>query len=221
MSTVDWHAWHDDYDHPDSALGRRLRVVQEQVRLALEDCPPGPLRVVSLCAGQGHDLLGALARHPRRKDVTARLVELDPRNAALARRAAEATGLSRIEVVVGDAALTRHYNGMVPANIVLTCGVFGNITAQDIQHTVAHCSQLCTHGGTLVWTRHRKPPDLVPWICRWLEEAGFERQWLSTPNEGFSVGVHRFTGEPQPLDPSAHLFTFIGYDVLAQTMKPD
>jgi hypothetical protein len=172
---VDWHAWHDDYGQPDSALGRRLRVVQEQVRLALEDCPPGPLRAVSLCAGQGHDLLGALERHPRREDVTARLGELDPRNAALAKRAAEATGLSRVEVVVGDAALTRH----------------------------------------------RNPPDLVPWICRWLEEAGFERRWLSTPDEGFSVGVHRFTGEPQPLDPSAHLFTFIRCDVLTQTTKPD
>jgi SAM-dependent methyltransferase len=217
---VDWRAWHDGYDQPDSVLGRRLLVVQERIRLALDDCPPGRLRVVSLCAGQGHDLLGALERHPRREDVTARLVELDPRNAALAKRAAEAAGLRRIEVVVGDAALTRHYSGMVPADIVLACGVFGNITDQDIKHTVARCSQLCTNGGTLVWTRNRKPPDLVPWICRLLEEAGFERQWLSGPDEGFGVGVHRFTGEPQLLDSSARLFAFIGYDVLAQTTKP-
>jgi hypothetical protein len=217
---VDWHDWHNDYRRPESALGRRLRLVQDQVRLALGNCPPGPLRVVSLCAGQGQDLLGALAQHPRREDVTARLVELDPRNAALAKQAAEATGLDRIEVVVGDAALTHHYRGMVPANLVLACGVFGNITNQDIKRTVAHCAQLCTRSGILVWTRHRHPPDQVPWICRRLEENGFERQWLSGPDEGFSVGVHRFTGEPQPLDPSAHLFTFIGYDVLARTTNP-
>jgi hypothetical protein len=31
-----------------------------------------------MCAGQGHDVLGALPDHPRRGDVTARLVELDP-----------------------------------------------------------------------------------------------------------------------------------------------
>jgi hypothetical protein len=61
----------------------------------------------------------------------------------------------------------------------------------------------------------------VPWICRRLEQAGFELQWLSDPDEGFGVGVHRFTGQSQPLDPTARLFTFIGYDVLTQTMKPD
>jgi hypothetical protein len=33
--------------------------------------------VISLCAGQGRDLLGVLADHPRREDVRARLVELD------------------------------------------------------------------------------------------------------------------------------------------------
>jgi hypothetical protein len=213
---VDWCAWHDDYDQPDSVLGRRLRVVQEQVWLALDGCPPGPLRVVSLCAGQGHDLLGVLACHPRREDVTARMVELDPRNAAVANRTVAAAGLRRIEVVVGDAALTGYYSGLVPADIVLACGVFGNITDADVERTVAHCTQLCTKGGTLVWTRHREPPDLVPQICRWLEDGGFERQWLSGPDQGFGVGVHRFTGEPQPLDRSARLFTFIGSDVLAQ-----
>ncbi|MDQ2879760.1 MAG: class I SAM-dependent methyltransferase [Actinomycetota bacterium] len=217
---MDWCAWHDDYDQPDSVLGRRLRVVQRQVWTALDDCPPGPLRVVSLCAGQGHDLLGVLARHPRRADVTARLVELDPRNVALANRAVESADLRQVEVVMGDAASARHYNGLVPAEVVLVCGVFGNITDEDVERTVAHCAQLCTKGGTLVWTRHREPPDLVPSICRWFEDGGFERLWLSGPDEGFGVGAHRFTGEPQPLDPSARLFTFIGSDVLAQLRKP-
>lgn len=63
--------------------------------------------------------------------------------------------------MVGDAALTRHYTGMVPADIVLARGVFGNITAADIERTVAHCTQLCAAGGSLVWTRHRTPPDLA------------------------------------------------------------
>ena len=119
----------------------------------------------------------------------------------------------------------------IPADVVthlklciadtLACGVFGNITDQDIEHTLAHCAQFCAHGATLIWTRHRNLPDHVPWICRRLEQAGFERQWLSDPDESFGVGVHRFTGQPQPLDPTARLFTFIGYDVLTQTMKPD
>lgn len=202
-------------------LSRRLRIVQHEICQALDDCPPGRVRVISLCAGQGHDLLGALQCHPRRHDVTARLVELDAHNAALARRTALAAGLHRIEVVTGDAALTRHYHGMVPANMVLACGVFGNITNCDIERTLAHCSQLCAHGAILIWTRHRHGPDQVPWICRRLEQAGFYQHWLSDPHEEFGVGVHRFTGQPKPLDPTARLFTFIGYDLLTPTTATD
>ncbi|WP_345461208.1 class I SAM-dependent methyltransferase family protein [Actinoallomurus oryzae] len=125
---MDWRAWHDQYDLADSSLARRLKVVQQQVGAALDDCPPGPLRVVSLCAGQGRDLLEVLDGHPRRADVRARLVELDERNTALASAAVRAAGLDQVEVLTGDAALTDHYRGMVPADVVLVCGLFGNIT---------------------------------------------------------------------------------------------
>lgn len=57
---MDWHAWHRAYDSPDSRLRQRLRTVQERITLALDEAPPGPLRAVSVCAGQGRDLLGAL-----------------------------------------------------------------------------------------------------------------------------------------------------------------
>ncbi|MFF7882050.1 hypothetical protein ACH40F_42325 [Streptomyces sp. NPDC020794] len=50
---MDWHTWHDAYDTPNSYLGRRLALVQERVRLALDEAPPGPLTAVSVCAGQG------------------------------------------------------------------------------------------------------------------------------------------------------------------------
>jgi hypothetical protein len=75
----DWYTWHRDYDEPGTALARRLVAVQDQIRTALDAAPPGPLHAISLCAGQGRDLIGVLAHHPRRHDVTARLVELDPR----------------------------------------------------------------------------------------------------------------------------------------------
>jgi hypothetical protein len=56
----DWYTWHDDYDDPATALARRLAAVQEQIRLTLDAAPPGPLAAISLCAGQGRDLLGVL-----------------------------------------------------------------------------------------------------------------------------------------------------------------
>ena len=214
---MDWRAWHDEYDLPGSWMARRLLVVQQQIRRVLDDSPPGPLRVVSLCAGQGRDLLGVLAGHPRRDDVRARLVELDPRNTDAAENAAESAGLPGVEVVTGDAVRTEHYLDMVPADLVLVCGVFGNVTDHDIRRTAGFCTQLCATGGTVVWTRHREPPDLVPSICGWFEENGFERRFLSGPDAGFGVGVHRFTGQPGPLEPGVSMFTFIGYDELPAT----
>lgn len=211
---MDWRIWHDQYDRPDSWMAHRLEAVQTQIRAVLDSSPTGPLRVISLCAGQGRDLLEVLADHPRRKDVHARLVELDPRNTAFAEETARSAGLDHVDVVTADASLTDHYAGMTPADLVLVCGVFGNIADEDIERTIDSCAQLCRTGGTVIWTRHRAAPDRVPLICEWFEGRGFEPQWLSDPDAGFGVGVHRFTGEPQPLVTGTSMFTFVGYDVL-------
>ncbi|MCE6997844.1 class I SAM-dependent methyltransferase [Saccharothrix sp. S26] len=216
---MDWHEWHADYDVAGSTLARRLRAVQAQVRAALDESPPGPLRALSLCAGQGRDLLEVLADHPRRDDVRARLVELDPRNAAIAEAAARAAGLTGVEVLTADASLTDHYRDLAPADLVLVCGVFGNITDEDVERTVDHCAELCRTGGAVIWTRHRGAPDLVPSICAWFEDRGFDRYWLSDPNADYGVGSHRFRAAPPPLTAGARMFTFIGYDVLEGTQR--
>jgi hypothetical protein len=161
-----------------------------------------------MCAGQGRDLIPVLARHPRGRDVTARLVELDPGLAATARRAAADASLPGVEVVTGDASLTDAYAGLVPAYLVLACGVFGNITEPDIRRTVACCAQLCATGGTTLWTRGRGEPDLVPQICGWFSEDGFELSWLSDPGVKYGVGAHRFTAQPRPLAAGLRMFSF-------------
>lgn len=57
---VDWRAWHEDYEDPNSALGQRLVLVQMQVLAALGRAAPGPVKVISVCAGQRHDLVDLL-----------------------------------------------------------------------------------------------------------------------------------------------------------------
>jgi Putative methyltransferase len=208
----DWYAWHADYDRPGSGLARRLAWVQDRIRAALDDAPPGPLRAISLCAGQGRDLIGVLADHPRRDEVTARLVELDPRNTEIARHLAAEANLAKVEIVTGDAALTSQYADLVPAGLVLACGLFGNMTDAHIERTIDYCTQLCATGGTVVWTRGRWEPDLVPQVCAWFEERGFERLWLSDPGYPQCCGAHRFAGTPAPLEEGAAMFAFTGHE---------
>jgi len=205
----DWAEWHRDYDDPGSLLSRRGERVQGHLRAELERAPAGDIRLISLCAGQGRDVIGVLTGHPRRDDVRARLVELDERNVAVARQAAQAAGLDGVEVRQADAGITDAYGGAVPAQIVVACGVFGNITGRDIQATVAALPSLCAPGALVLWTRHRRPPDLTPAIRSWFGGAGFGEEAFDISQDGFmSVGAHRLTGEPAALRPGHRLFTF-------------
>jgi hypothetical protein len=146
MEQRDWLEWHRPYDDPASPLAQRLDLVQGAFRAALDRCAPGAIGVVSMCAGQGRDVIGVLADHPRAADVEARLVEWDERIVDVARDAAARAGLSGVTVVAGDAGVTDAYGGAVPAEIVLACGVFGNISDDDIERTVAALPSLCAAG---------------------------------------------------------------------------
>ena len=212
QTVMDWRTWHADYEDTDSALARRLVVVQEQIRAALDRAAPGPLRAISICAGQGHDLIGVLVGHPRRADITARLVEIDEHNVLIARRSVHAAGLDTVEVVAGDASVTDAYAGAVPADLILLCGVLGNISAADIASTVRRLPLLCAPAATVIWTCHRHPPDFTPFIRETFEKDGFaELSFEDSPP--FGVGVNRLLASPQPFQDGIRLFEFVGYDV--------
>jgi hypothetical protein len=163
-----------------------------------------------MCAGQGRDVIGVLATHPRTGDVDARLVELDERNVDFARRSASEANLDKVDIVCGDAGMTDSYAGAVPAHVVLACGIFGNVSDDSIAKTVAALPVLCEAGAVVIWTRHRLPPDLNPSIRRWFDEAGFEELAFDAPEDVFpiAVGVHCLVAEPRPLGNTQRLFTF-------------
>jgi hypothetical protein len=187
-------------------------VVRSRLAEAISLAPAGPVRLLSLCAGQGLDVLGVLPDHPRRGDVHAVLVESDPRNAGRARRSAAQAGLAQVEVRQADASLVASFADIVPADVLLLCGIFGNISEADIERTVKAAPALCATGAAVLWTRHRRPPDLTPRIRTWFaaggfEEAAFDR--IEGDTRG-SVGMHRLHRVPAapPSLPGGPLFRF-------------
>ena len=206
----DWVAWHQAYEDPSSSLSARLRRVRFHLSQAIGRAPAGPLRLVSLCAGQGHDVIGTLPAHPRRDDVQAVLVESDARNASAARLAAARAGLSQVEVRQADASMAASFADALPAGVLLLCGIFGNISDRDIQHTIEVAPALCSAGATVIWTRHRRPPDLTPRIRAWFASSGFEE--IAFDALGTStltgVGACRLQRAPAARLPSSPLFTF-------------
>jgi hypothetical protein len=218
IDQTDWADWHRKYENPAHPLSERLSMIQERIHTFLDGDERSEIRVISICAGEGRDLLEVLASSPARARVKGRLVELDPANTRIARSLARDAGADDIEVVTGDASMTDAYAGAVPADLVLVCGVFGNVPDDDVERTVAALPQFCARDATVIWTRHRHAPDLTPKIHRWFESAGFELLAFDsttlgalTPEAGTpvqSVGVHRWPNDPVPLEPGQRLFTF-------------
>jgi hypothetical protein len=205
----DYVAWHDAYNDPSSSLSARLRQVQAQISAWL-DRTPGSVRVLSSCAGQGHDILGVLEeREYDRARVSGALIELDSTNAGAARDWIARLGVD-FEVVEADAGTTDAYAGLVPADLVLLSGIMGNISASDIERLIHVSRQFCASGGTVLWTRGAQEPDLGPDIRRWFGEAGFTEvacdEWIE--GTGMRVGVEQLTAAPEPLVPGQSIFTF-------------
>jgi hypothetical protein len=206
----DWVGWHAAYDDQSSQLSTRLRQVRLRLSEAIDRAPPGPVRLVSLCAGQGHDVIGVVPRHPRRDDVHAVLIERDLRNVDLAGRAAAQAGLSQLEVREADASLVAGFADALPADVLLLCGIFGNISDEDIRRMIEASAVMCAPGATVIWTRHRRAPDLTPQIRAWFAASGFDELAFDALDTDrlMSVGANRLRQAPPAGLPESPLFTF-------------
>jgi hypothetical protein len=187
-------------------LSLRVAEVQKQLRAAIDRAPGGPIRIISACAGQGRDVIPVVTTHARRDDIAARLVEFDPQLAQDARDAAP----RNVEVVTGDASCTDAYAGAVPANVALFCGIFGNVSDDDIAQTVQTLPSLLAPGGEVIWTRHTAEPDLTPTIRGWFADAGFEEAaFTGDVALRYGVGRHRLMTAPGRFLPGVAMFRFL------------
>ena len=206
----DYVAWHDAYDDPQSSLSWRLSIVRSWIERVLDEYS-SPVRVLSVCAGDGRDVLGALAVRPDVADVDVTMLEIDPVLAARARQqSADLHPRIRVDVRVADAGDPAAYFGAVPADIVLLVGIFGNISDADLARTIAAAPAMCRPGATVLWSRGRHSGDRTDEIRRCFLAAGFAEIGLDTlDRDGHpTVGAMRFSDETKPM-PTHRLFTFL------------
>jgi len=209
----DWHAWHQQYADPTSSLSRRLEEVRIQLAALLER-GSGQVRLLSLCSGDGRDTIPVIAG--AESQVAATLVELDEGLARTAATAAASAGIAA-DVRAGDAGAAATWSDVLPVDVLMLCGVFGNISDADVDRTVGAVRSMLTPGGAVIWTRGRWVPedptshtdDPAERVRRVFLAAGFDEVVFVKPADAsYRVGVARLS-EPSGDPPPQRLFSFV------------
>ncbi len=184
---IDWVAWHRAYDSPNSSLSRRVAIVRQRLAEVLATTTATTeTTVLSLCAGDGRDVLGV---DLGARSVRAVLVELD---AELARRALErAAGSPWVEVRCADAADVATFSDVLPVDVLMMCGIFGNVDPLAVGGIIDRAAGLLRPGGTVIWTRGGGEPDRRPEVRSAFIERGFDELSFDGAPELFGVGVSR------------------------------
>jgi hypothetical protein len=204
LRRLGWRVWSD---WPQAAYQRqsylqRLVEVQEHFAECLDNAPRGPLRVLSMCAGDGRDVTGVLSSHPRRTDVTAWLVDSDRQSVVIGTRQAASVGLAKtVSFVSGDATLYETYKDIPPADIVLVCGVWGHVAPDQRALLVAGIASLCKSDGVVIWTRGLGPNmSRLQEIQSHFAGADWDKVRVSnTPDQKWAVATYRYSGSlPRP-----------------------
>jgi len=169
----------------------------------------GEHRVLSLCAGDGRDVIPVVAGlpAPRRPDLV--LVELDDQLASAARDKARDAGI-HATVIAADAGNTSLWRQHLPVDVLMLCGIFGNISDDDIRATIEAAPAMVVKGGTIIWTRGaRRERDLRQQVRQWFGDAGFSEIDFESEPGGFGVGVNRWPDATAPSAIPDQLFTFV------------
>jgi hypothetical protein len=184
-------------------------VVQDRLR-ELFHSPAPPRSVLALCAGEGRDLIPVLADLPAAQRPVATLVELDANLAASAERHAQEAGLA-VSVRVGDAGSPSTWSDVSPVDLLMLCGIFGNVSLDDVRATIRAVPALLNDGGHVIWTRgyFDDEPDVRPQLRRWFADSGLTELSFDAEPLGYGVGVNAWTAATPTVTVPDPLFTFV------------
>jgi ubiquinone/menaquinone biosynthesis C-methylase UbiE len=207
----DWLSWHKHYDTAESPLNQRLALVQNAIRECLPDEPTTPYTILDICAGDGRDLIEVLDTYEHKEFLRGCLIELDPRLAKEAQERAQVAQLpSGLKIIQGDASQTYAYKTNIPADLILICGVFGNISDDDVTSTIQSLPKFCKRGTRVIWTRNRRAPDRTTATRNLLQENGFDEiEFASTDDGSYGVGMSAFTSSPPDIGGNVTMFRFV------------
>jgi hypothetical protein len=139
------------------------------------------------------------------------LIEYEAHNVRIAQERVRLAGLTNVDVDLGDAGRSSAYPSIVPADVLLFAGVFGNVPPAHAARTILELRMLSAPGARIIWTRGRKGSvDRTGELRRWFESAGFEEEAFVAPDDAtYSVGMHRIVGQPIPFEDGIELFDFL------------
>lgn len=210
IGTSVWSGW-PEKAYRKERYRQRLAAVQSHFACALDQVPGDRATVLSMCAGDGRDVIEVLAAHPRRNDTSAWLVELNPKSVALGMQHASSARLeSAVTFLNADATDYAIYRSIAPADIVLACGVWGHVPAAERSQLVRAFASLCTPGGCVIGTRGlakgagRLADILSLFSSDWWEQVNL----TFTPDQQFAVVTHRYRGPVNRLPASGRIFNF-------------
>lgn len=213
---MDWYAWHRRYDDC-SEMRERLQAVQLQITAAIDASRSGVIRILSICAGDGRDVLGALAGRPDQRDIMTTFIEVDSRLVESGSTAITAAGLGHhCRYIRADATAAATYDGLVPVDIVVAAGILGNLAPPDVEQFIASLRWLCRADAFVIWTRNLDVSDgrrQVSAIRRTFRRNGF-RQHALIRTASHVVGLHRYAGIPLTRPQDTVLFQFAGFEAL-------
>lgn len=205
----DWADWHRMYKSNEH-LKARLELVRHTLRQVLDSRPPGRIRLISICAGDGRDILEDVSKHPRRDDIQAWLIDSDAPSVVRGQAAAAKLGLDRsVHFRHADAASGQSYIDIVPADILVVSGFIGRFTFQELEKFVARLPALCASGAAVIWSRHifgNRGTDISRLRELFHAHQFQEQAFAVASTNGYGVGWQCFIGTPLALERNLVLF---------------
>jgi len=148
-------------------------------------------QLLSLCAGPGRDVVPVVTPRAASSSISALLIERDEELSRRATEAAASFGLSTVEIRCADAGDPASFSDVLPVDVLLLCGILGNIEHGRVKDVIDVVPHLLAKDGYVIWTRGASEPDRRPEVRSWFCAAGLAELSFDGPPETFGVGVNQ------------------------------